>query len=388
MGDRRNTRGPVDPDGRSTVETLEGRTLFSAAPAGPVFPITGDGTSYWDMAADVQGNSVAVWQTGMHIYARRFDPGGGPLSGAFQVDAAGSGATPAPAVAVNASGTFVVTWDEQDRVNGKWLWNIHARRYDAGGNALGGDFLVTPTAASEQNRPTVAIDDAGDVAIAWMGEQGRSNSAIFAQRYTAAGVKAGKAFQVNGSGSGAAYPSAAMDAGGDFVIAWQDSDGSGTGVYARRYSASGSAAGGQFRVNTTTAGDQSGPRAAMDAAGDFIVGWGGNGAYARRYDAAGAAAGGELLLGSGGGIAVSMDRSGDAVVGWAQPNPGTFTTSIFAQQIDAAGNLFGGSILVTTDTDVGNVRVSAQPDLGFVVGWNRIGFHQGIFGEQYIQPAI
>ena len=50
----------------------------------------------------------------------------------------------------------------------------------------------------------------------------------------------------------------ASDALGNFVVVWRsaDQDGSGHGIYARRYNSAGAAQGGEFRVNTTTAGDQ------------------------------------------------------------------------------------------------------------------------------------
>jgi hypothetical protein len=390
MGDTRRLRAG-DRGGRGMLEALERRALLSAAPAGPAFPITGDATSYWDMSADAQGNFVAVWERydgtagRFEVEAGRFDAAGNALGATFQVSAVGSGRTPVPEVAVNASGSFVVTWDGSDLISRKWVDTVHARRFNAAGQPLGDDFLVKQS--GEPVRPTAAVDDAGDFLVAWSGDKSGSGAAVYAQRYTATGAKAGKEFQVNNAGSGAAYPSAAMDAGGDFAIAWQDSDGSGSGIYARRFAASGSALGGQFRVNTASAGDQTFARVAMDAAGDFIVGWGGTGAYARRYDASGAATGGELLLGGGGGgVSVSMDRGGNAVVGWSQANPDA-TTSIYAQQIDAAGNPLAGTLLVTTDTNIGSVRVSAQPDLGFVVGWGRTGFETGIFGERYIQPV-
>jgi hypothetical protein len=91
-------------------------------------------------------------------------------------------------------------------------------------------------------------------------------------------------------------PSVAMDAKGDFVIAWdsRDQDGSSYGVYAQRYSADGVAQGGEFRVNTYTPGMQRVPSVAMDSNCDFVVAWvsylqdgASNGVYAKRYDALG-----------------------------------------------------------------------------------------------------
>lgn len=78
---------------------------------------------------------------------------------------------------------------------------------------------------------------------------------------------------------------------GRFVAAWESSgqDGSGLGIYARLFDESGNPLGGEFRVNSTTAGDQANPSlAALD--GSFIVAWDGNGAgdaagiFTRRYD--------------------------------------------------------------------------------------------------------
>ena len=53
-------------------------------------------------------------------------------------------------------------------------------------------------------------------------------------------------------------PSIAMNGSGSFVIAWssKDQDGDNWGVFAKRYNASGVVQGGEFRVNTTTAKEQ------------------------------------------------------------------------------------------------------------------------------------
>jgi hypothetical protein len=65
----------------------------------------------------------------------------------------------------------------------------------------------------------------------------------------------------------------AMDADGDFVVVWESPDGDAGGVYAQRFNAAGVAQGGEFLVNTFTTGWQSSPAVAMDADGDFVVAW-------------------------------------------------------------------------------------------------------------------
>ena len=83
-----------------------------------------------------------------------------------------------------------------------------------------------------------------------------------------------------------------MDAKGNFGITWSSNgqDGGGWGVYAQKYNASGAKLGGEFRVNTTTAGDQQFSSVALDGKGNSVVTWcskgqdgSGWGVYAQRY---------------------------------------------------------------------------------------------------------
>ena len=71
-------------------------------------------------------------------------------------------------------------------------------------------------------------------------------------------------------------PKVAMDLAGDFAVTWQSygQDGSGYGVYARRYNAAGAAQGNEFLVNTLITGNwQKTPDIGMDGNGDFIITW-------------------------------------------------------------------------------------------------------------------
>ena len=139
------------------------------------------------------------------------------------------------------------------------------------------------------------MDADGDFIVTWQstGQDG-NNTGVYGQRYNATGVAQGSEFRVNTETSGHQdRPSVAMDADGDFVVAWNSSsqDGSGYGIYGQRYNAAGVAQGSEYRVNTYTNDRQELPAVAMDADGDFIVTWqsfrqyGDNyqGIYAKRY---------------------------------------------------------------------------------------------------------
>ncbi len=87
------------------------------------------------------------------------------------------------------------------------------------------------------------------------------------------------------------YPSVAMDASGNFVIAWHSDgqDGDGLGVYAQRYDSAGNPVGAEFRVNTYTTSAQGSPSVAMNADGNFVIAWeswqdgSGYGIFMKRY---------------------------------------------------------------------------------------------------------
>src|SRR5207253_11488190 len=135
-------------------------------------------------------------------------------------------------------------------------YGVYARRYSAAGVPLGGEFRVNAYTTGDQERSRVAVDAAGDFVVAWQSDlQDGSGYGVFAQRYSATGLPLGGEFRANTFTTDyQGFPAVGMSAAGDFVIAWQSlgQDGSNTGVYAQRYSAAGVPQGGEFRVNTYT----------------------------------------------------------------------------------------------------------------------------------------
>ncbi|WP_406694090.1 hypothetical protein V5E97_23890 [Singulisphaera sp. Ch08] len=161
------------------------------------------------------------------------------------------------------------------------------------------EFRINTYTTAAQSANSIAMDANGDFVVTWTSFGQEEGFDIFAQRYNAAGIAQGAEFRVNDYTTGPQRDSAvAMDAAGNFVIVWnsnnQSGPGSGWDVYAKRYDAAGATIDGEFPVNTYTNGNQFASAVAMDADGDFVVAWdsdnqdgSGLGVYARRFDGVG-----------------------------------------------------------------------------------------------------
>ena len=116
----------------------------------------------------------------------------------------------------------------------------------------------------------------GDFVVSWTSEgQDGDSYGVFARRFDSAGTPQGAEMQVNVYETGGqAISSVAIDADGDFVVAWQSSqDGSQNGIFARRFTASGIPTSGELPVSTTVTGNQFLAAVRADSDGDFVVAW-------------------------------------------------------------------------------------------------------------------
>jgi hypothetical protein len=221
-----------------------------------------------------------------HVFARLFNTAGAP-SKEFMVDVP-SDLKLESALAMNDAGDFVVVWIELEEF-GRSM-GIYARRYDAAGVAKGPGFRVSTHRGNGQRHVSAAMDAAGGFVVAWSSWlQDGSGFGVYAQRFDASGARAGEEFRVNAyTGDDQWEPSVAVGVRGDFVVAWSNTMQDGTEVFARRYDASGAALGEEFLVNQTTDGFQYGPALAALAEGGFVAAWvnfapAGSGVYARHF---------------------------------------------------------------------------------------------------------
>jgi hypothetical protein len=365
------------------------------------------------VASDSNGNFVAVWSSGNQdgnswgVYAQRFNSAGAPQGSEFRVNTTTLDHQDYATVAMRPTGEFAITWASKGQDGSGW--GVYAQRYDAAGTPLGGEFRVNSTTNNDQERPAIAMDATGGFVIAWQSkDQDGNNGGIYGQRYDAVGNPQGGEFQVNTfTTNEQENPAVGMNAAGNFVITWssQNQDGSGDGVYAQRYSAAGLALGSEFRVNTTTTDNQKYSAVALDAVGNFVIAWQSKdqdgddyGVYAQRFDAAGNQLGSEFRVNTftnrgQEAPAVAMDSAGNFVITWSSKGQDSGDSyGIYAQRYDAAGTPVGAEFRVNTITANDQEHASVALDSGgnFVVIWsgNGPGDGSGVFGQVYQAAGI
>ena len=264
------------------------------------------------MASDAR--FVVAWEDDQashgssRIHARRFAADGAPIpGGAIAVSEGSEGQQRNPDLAVAPDGTFVVVWEDDQDGNG--AYEIVARLFSATGVPLTGHVQVNAVNTGQQYAPRVAIAPDHRFVVAWEADRDRTGYyAIFARRFTAAGSANGGEIAVSAASAGQQRrPDVGMDSTGRFVVVWED-DRDGHGVYqiiARRFSAAGEALGPPLTVNRASAGQQRFPRVHANAAFEFVVTWQGDrdrtGLYeilARPYRADGTARANETPLAS------------------------------------------------------------------------------------------
>jgi hypothetical protein len=88
------------------------------------------------VAIDTAGNFVVVWicnGQGGSVFGRRFEANGTPIGGEFRINTELTGIRQQPAVAMDAQGRFVVTWDGGQ----PGAFDIYAQRFNAQGEPRG-----------------------------------------------------------------------------------------------------------------------------------------------------------------------------------------------------------------------------------------------------------
>lgn len=223
-----------------------------------------------------------------NIFVRRFTADGRPIARPFLVSAAmeeGSGGVEfEPAVAMNASGAFVICWtDVSTDPSANAVDDIYAALFSPQGRDIA-SFYVNPedTSIRFQNNATVAMANDGGFVVVWEDdaadgdpEDFSNSTGIRGQRYAADHSPQGETFHVNTTLEGSQIsPSVALAPDGGFLVVWgSPQDGDGAGIVARRFAADGTPLSDEILLNDYTVGPQSLPAVAISPNGRGGVVW-------------------------------------------------------------------------------------------------------------------
>jgi hypothetical protein len=334
------------------------------------------------VAALGDGGFVVAWQSddqdgsSTGIYGQRFSAGGGRIGAEFRVNTTTKDAQYDPHVAALANGGFVVTWTSQDPIYHSSA--IFGQRYSATGARAGGQIQVGAIAVG--GRSAVAGLSDGGFAVVW------AASTIFCQRYGANGAAVGSTFIVGGgSGSAADDPDIAALSNGGFVVTWTSREiDLSTGIQALRFDAGGMPQGETFVVNTYRKDRQELSSVVALKSGGFVVAWQSKaqdastfGVYAQRFDATGARVGAEFRANTHspffqGVPSVGALSNGGFVITWhSLGQDGSSSYGVYGQRYVATGAPFGVEFRANTRTagDQASPSVAGLKNGGFIVTW-------------------
>lgn len=362
------------------------------------------------LASDASGNFVVVWQSdtqdgqGAGVFGQRYASSGSPLGAEFRVNTYVTSSQAIPSVAMDVFGNFVVVWNSPQ--DGVFSLAVIGQRYASSGVPLGSEFRVNTYTTGNQRLPSIATDSFSNFVVVWAGNgQDGSRDGVFGQRFANSGGPVGPEFRVNTWTTDYQYwPAIAADAAGNFVVVWQSygEDGSTWGIFAQRYASSGVPLGPEFRVNTYTTNSQVFPSVARAPSGNFVIAWQSRdqdgsvyGVYAQRYTSSGTTLGAEFRVNTFVTTtqalpSVSVDQFGNFVVVWADVSQDGSGVGVFGQRFASSGAPLGPEFRVNTYTTNSQIypSVSARPAGEFVVVWEsgtQDGSNGGVFAQRFSQ---
>lgn len=282
---------------------------------------------------DATGNITVVWiqeNAGRYsLWSRRYETGSG-WGNAELLETDDTGDANEPEIAIDGDGNVITVWHQYDSVR----HNVWTNRFEAG---VWGTATLLESDNNTAVYPHVAMAESGDAMAIWVQSDGaRSNAA---GRYYDAGTDTWQAVASLENGSGDVQsPRVAIDASGNALAVWYQSDGSVLDVMSNRY-VPGSGWGTAAAISAL---NQNGydPKIAMTPDGDALAVWyqyDGTryNVWANRYDHTAGWGNAELLetedTVSSDTASVVVDGNGNGVAVWVE-NDGSGTLNLMANR--------------------------------------------------------
>jgi hypothetical protein len=215
------------------------------------------------------------------VYAQRYSQTGAAIGNEFRVNTTVKGDQDTPDVAMDSNGNFTVVWtgrgnDPAKGSGGDPDWGIWGQRYNRFGNSIGTEFQVNTTIKSTQDEPQIAMSPTGEFVVVWKSQGFANNNILYAQRFNSQGIAQGSEFTIATSQeAGEAHLDTAMDVTGNFVVTWETANGQNqsSNIFVQRYDRNGIPQGTAQLVDRLGLQEDGNASVAMNAAGDFVLAW-------------------------------------------------------------------------------------------------------------------
>lgn len=336
------------------------------------------------IAGSGNGGFVAAWQgyvdaQGTAILARRLRGDGTLLGTDILVVDDDDSVLPAPQVGMAGSGNFVVVWSQRDIPMAEN--EVKARRYDSFGNALGPEFVVNTFSTGNQSFAKVAVQPTGTFIVSWQSDGGDGD--ILTQRFDSAGQPVGGPIQVAPPLGRHVDAQFAADDQGRFVAIWEVDDSGAPDhrqIQGQRYNSDGQPQGSNFVVQSFTSYGPAELTVDRGGEGSFVVAWytytglsSDLDTFARRYDSAGNAQGPAFQVNIDtpsyqANPSVAVDDDGSFQVLWFDDGPGV-NRDIVGQRFDAQGGRVGIPWEASVDPAAGSSGIAPTDEGQFLVVW-------------------
>ncbi|WP_157139018.1 cadherin-like domain-containing protein [Asticcacaulis biprosthecium] len=388
------------------------RVVYTAGAETQVNTTTEGSQAEPDIAALSDGGYIITWtsynadETAFDVYAQRYDADGITVSGETRINGYTTWEQYNSAITALADGGYVVAWTSA--VQDGSYDGIYAQRYDTDGVAVGGETRINSYTANYQSVPAATALADGGYVITWSSyNQDGSYYGIYTQRYDADGVAVGGETPINSYTPDYQYLSAVTAlADGGYVVTWASygQDGSGYGIYAKRFNQDGVGVGDEELINSHTNDNQNAPSIASLTGGGYVITWSsyeqdgsGFGVYAQSFDVDGVRFGDEVRVNTTTlshqyqPVVAGLPDGGYAIA-WMAIDSDNAYHDVFLQRYDAIGNAIGLQELVNSYKidDQRNPAIAALANGDFVVTWqsNRDGSGAGVYHKRFSANAV
>jgi hypothetical protein len=271
---------------------------------------------------DANGNAIALWERSAglysHVWWNRYTAAAG-WGTAAPVDNTAAVAGSAQ-IAFSTNGDAIAVWDQSDGAS----FHIWSSRYTAAAGSWGTARMIESDDAVQAFNAQIGIDAAGNALVVWIQSDGAMRNEVWSNRYTPlSGWDTARAISDHAGGAGS--PQLAMDANGDALVVWRQSDSSTSfSIRWNRYVAA-SGWGTAAAIEPGDGAFAGDPQIACDSSGNALAVWEHeNGAHTEIRSSRFTVGGGwaaSLNAGNTGDVldpVIALDSAGNGLAVWQQ----------------------------------------------------------------------